>query len=208
MQILQQSSSSSCFLSKLPLEFAISVSEKNFSHTTHTTGCHHCALRRKFKRFICNIFTYLSCAQQYWNMCYIYLSTAIDILMIARIDFIALRIFKKKITFVKSYTEIEAIFTDMSDFSDQTKQRTKWQKKLTDLGTQLQWSVLTTTRHHALQQHLDYLILKATDRSPSGSLQSIQQFSLGFIWSDRTAMISLAWETNIWESNTKVDRST
>lgn len=121
MQILQQTNSSSCFLSILPLEFAIPVSEKNFSHTTHATGCHHCSFRRKFKRFVCNIVIYLSCAQQYWNMCYIYPFTAIATVTIVRTDLLH-RGYFKKITFIKSFTEIEAIFTSMSCSSDQTKQ--------------------------------------------------------------------------------------
>lgn len=44
-----------------------------------------------------------------------------------------------------------------------------WVSILFGLGTQLQWSVLTMTWHHALQEHLHYLILKATDCFPSST---------------------------------------
>jgi len=45
-------------------------------------------------------------------------------------------------------------------------------------------------------------------RQPPLQEQNIQQFSLECFWSDGTAMISLAWETNTRESNTNVDRNT
>lgn len=71
---------------------------------------------------------YFSCEEKYWRMCYIYIFTAIEILLMEKIDLLhKIQNIKKcrKERFVESYAQIEDASTDMSDFSDQTNKQTK-----------------------------------------------------------------------------------
>lgn len=131
------------FLRKLSLDVVLSLKRDFFPHNPHywvlplwdssERSLKHLLHRiLKVGKELYNSVIYLSCAEQYWSVLYMYPFTGIVILMIKMIKLLHTiqnikKISRKRwnIKLVESHVQTEATSTDTSDFIDETSKRIK-----------------------------------------------------------------------------------